>query len=522
MSQLTERLNQLLSSTDQSIIQDGGRWYTTRELKGDMENVQSRLAQAGVRPGDRVLLSLPNSYAFTVIYLAVIDYGAAAASINPEMPGYELRAFLNRCKPVCGFAGGLHADALLEDGELQHTLQTVFKVDKQNFGIEPFIRQGSSWQAGFREGGQQLEKSSVPDGEAIAILLYTSGTTGHPKAVGITHDQAFASVQNIIFSHQLTSHDITYCFLPLFHINAQVVALLSTLLSDGKIVFAPKFSASKFWKTVCEENITWISAVPAVISILLNIEKPKQVPVHLRFVRSASAQLPILHARRFEQKFGVPIIESYGMTEAASQICVQSLPPAKRVLGSVGVPFGLELAIMDEYGRKLGPKEVGGIVIRGKNVITHYVQADNQNDFQNGWFHTGDVGYVDEEGFVFIVGRKKELINRGGEKISPYEVEDVIRQLPGIQQVAVIGIPDPKYGEQVAAYVAAGEKGAASQEELAQAILDLCRQSLSSYKCPSKIKFVSEIPVGPTGKVQRIRLKHEVVAQKNWGQPAAR
>lgn len=515
MSYLIERLDDLLTGPDKPLIKDAGRWYSKHELQGDIAKIQSDLAAAGVQPGDQILLSLPNSYTFAAAYMAVIGYGATVCPVNPEMPAYELRAFVNRCRPVYGIARGVHADELL-NGE--SSLKNLFVADEKMQNFHWFVRSEGTWEERKNQGAAIVRKSREPAGDQIAILLYTSGTTGSPKAVGLTHDQVFAAAQNIIASHRLTSDDITYCFLPLFHINAEVVAVLSTLLSGGKIVLESKFSASKFWKTVCEEKITWISAVPAVISIILNIEKPKEIPDHLRFVRSASAQLPILHARRFEQEFGIPIIESYGMTEAASQICVNPLPPEKRVLGSVGIPVGVELAISDESGQHLPPKTVGEIVIRGKNIITEYVKAENQDDFRDGWFHTGDVGYVNKEGYVFIVGRKKELINRGGEKISPYEVEEVIRGLPGVHQVAVIGVPDPKYGEQVAACIVPENDDPASLKALEEAVMEHCRRSLSSYKCPSKIKFAEELPVGPTGKIQRIRLKQEMGLQKIAGQ----
>lgn len=513
MSKLTKRLKQTLSRPVRPFIQEGGQWYSTLALRSDMVRIQTYLENAAIRSGARILIGLPNSYRFIAIYLAIIDYGAIAVPVNPKMPVSEFRSFLERCRPVCGFVTEEQSAYLFQQDHVTDTLKTIFLSVQATRGLKRFDFDHSGWAERQLVEGALLVKGNEPGEGDMAILLYTSGTTGNPKAVGLTHQQVFAAARNIILSHKLSASDIVYSFLPLFHINAQVVGLLSTCLSDGRLIIAPKFSASKFWSVVNREKVTWVSAVPAVISILLNTEKPDYISPQLRFVRSASAPLPLQHARRFEEEFGLPIVESYGMTEAASQICVNPVPPEKRVLGSVGLPTGLSLQIVDEQDRRLPPQESGEIVIRGKNVITHYVKADNQNDFRNGWFHTGDVGYVNEEGYVFIIGRKKELINHGGEKVSPYEVENIIGQVVGVQRVAVIGLKDPVYGEQVAAYIVPKNKGTIFERKLVGEILEQCRQHLSSYKCPTKINIVDEIPAGPTGKVQRGRLKKIAAAQ---------
>ncbi|GGE33572.1 AMP-dependent ligase [Pullulanibacillus camelliae] len=517
MSKLTQHLQKTFEeNTGVPRIYDGGHWYTGQTIMEDTAKICGYLSEARVAPGDRILLSYPNSYSFIITYLAILQYGATVAPINPNMPASELRAFVRRCQPKFGFVGAKHLE-ILQQEDFSDSLETLFLIDTATASLptEQYVydERSDHWEEHPLNPFATAVGNAEPPEEALAILLYTSGTTGNPKAVGLQHRHILATINNIIHSHQLSASDVAYCFLPLFHINAQVIAFLSTCLSGGRVVIAPKFSASKFWSTIEEQNITWVSAVPTIIAILLKATRPRVIPKQLRFIRSASAQLPMLTAKRFEQKLGIPVIESYGMTEAASQICINPLPPGKRVLGSVGLPVGLNLRIVDDQGHPLPANEVGEITIQGDNVIDAYVQADHQNDFQHGWFHTGDLGYQNEEGYVFIVGRKKEMINRGGEKVSPYEVEDTIRELPGVDQVAVIGMPDPLYGEKVCAYIVA-EKSVETNG-LSEKILEHCRQSLSSYKCPSLVHVVNDIPVGPTGKIQRHRLKQQELATSN-------
>ncbi|WP_462409569.1 AMP-binding protein [Neobacillus sp. Marseille-QA0830] len=505
MSVLADRLKFSLSMS-KSIIHDDDKWYLTNDLLMDISQVQDCLASAGVQKGERILVSFPNSYKFVSIFLAIINYGAVVVPINPNMPEYEFLTFVERCRPVCAFIGHEHGNILLNYHVSNLSLNTLFVVDANSFLYKRYENGGAAWLQNDPNGKIVHYKPHQTSEDSVAILLYTSGTTGRPKAVGLSHGQILASIENIIDSHKLGEQDVTYCFLPLFHINAQVVVVLSTILSNGKMVIAPKFSASKFWNVMNKHKVTWVSAVPAVISILLNTPKPEHISNSLRFIRSASSQLPMVNARRFEQRFGVPIIQSYGMTEAASQICVNPLPPNKRVLGSVGLPIGLDLKILDQQGRQCLANKIGEIVIKGSNVIHSYIEADNQDDFQDGWFHTGDLGYVDKDGYVFIVGRIKEMINRGGEKVSPYEVEDVIRQIPAVKEAAVVGVPHQLYGEMVVSYIVCHENQG-TPDGIKEKIMAHCQHSLSGYKCPSEVYIVDEIPVGPTGKIQRTRLR---------------
>jgi oxalate---CoA ligase len=517
MSNLTQGIEAWLEDKPAPSICQDGCWHTNEDVARDVMEIRRLLTACNIQPGDRVILGYPNSYAFVVAYFALLHHGAIVAPVNPGMATAELYAFLERSQAVAAFVPESQWLAIEKADELTDAcslnLRQVFVVDRidECFPARGFEHRNQRWNERNLVLPDDVMDSPEPSEDDVGILLYTSGTTGRPKAVGLKHRHLYRTAQNVVSSHRLTEQDVTYCFLPLFHINAQVVAVLSTCLSGGRIVIGQKFSAKRFWPAVIEHGVTWVSAVPTVIAILLNTDGPVQVPPQLRFVRSASAQLPAKHEREFERRFGVPVLQSYGMTEAASQICVNPFSTGQKRIGSVGLPVGLDLQIVDDENGQLAPGKVGEIVIQGDSVIDEYVQADNQNDFQDGWFHTGDLGYRDADGYVFLVGRKKEMINRAGEKISPYEVEDVIREHPSVCKVAVIGVPDELYGERVAAYMITRAE-ADHHKQIVADILTLCRTKLSNFKIPSDIFVVSDIPVGPTGKIQRVRLKRQVLA----------
>lgn len=577
MSNLTKHMQAALADKDKFSINDAGRWVTNEHLQADKDSIIKLLNASGVQPGDRIVLGYPNSYAFLVTYLAFLEYGAIIVPVNLNMPMPELYKFLKRTRAAMAFLTdqwkGLSSKDLIHDittwdtlplSKLFYTDLTRSAVPEKTFTRKAFVSTDKTADVTDELVSCVWEHEAViipsehcviqePEDDAIGVIMYTSGTTGKPKAVGLQHRHLLATAKNIINSHQLTPEDVTYCCLPLFHINAQVVAFLSTLLSAGRIVLAERFSASQFWPTIEKHGITWVSAVPTILAILLKTEAPAQMPDSLRFIRSASAQLPKLHQVQFEEKYNLPVIQSYGMTEAASQICVNPLPPAERRPGSAGLPIGLGLKILDETDEPLGCFEIGEIAIQGDGVIDYYEEAESQKDFRDGWFFTGDLGYLDEDGFVYITGRKKEMIKHAGEKVSPYEVEDVIRQYRGVLQVAVIGLPDEMYGERVVAYVHFDESvtvnlsdeaantinkwpdnatgagisiGTAVEErkrgavkdpvtevEFIQGLMAHCQSQISSYKCPSEINLVSTLPVGQTGKIQRMVLRSQILSK---------
>ncbi len=513
MSELSSSLYRRLQSDDDRVIFFDERWRHGADLRRDVAAAQASLVRLGTVPGDRIMLADENSYAFVVGYLAILLCGACVVPINPRMPAPELIKVIGRSQAVGAVAGSsvLHtafADPGLRDVPLRFVAELC--VD----GRDAVHVEGTP-----AAGANRVQ---APDGDAIcrigedagAILLFTSGTTGTPKGVQLTHRQVMATVKNVIGAHRLTASDTSYLFLPLFHINAEVIGLLSTLVSGGKMIVERKFSASRFWPVIRSHGVTWVSAVPTVIGILIKATSFAPAPKHLRFVRSASAPLPSLHARRFEAMFSVPIVESYGMTEAASQICVNPLPPITRRHGSVGRPYGIDLKVVDDEGRTLAANEIGEIAIRGDSVITGYASGDaTGKGFVDGWFMTGDIGCVDPDGFVYITGRSKEMINRAGQKISPREVEEVIARDPDVRTVAVIGLPDELYGERVVAYVIPENPSLRKQElGFKERLRQLCANSISAYKCPVEYHVVDDIPLGPTGKIQRTRLREQVLA----------
>jgi acyl-CoA synthetase (AMP-forming)/AMP-acid ligase II len=352
-------------------------------------------------------------------------------------------------------------------------------------------------------GQEIVAETSAPEWTDPAIILYTSGTTGKPKGVILTHGNLLSNARGVQEAHQLTPDDTALCILPLFHINGMVVTLITSMLVGASLVLPKKFSSHHFWHWISNYNVSWFSAVPTILSILLfepissNAEYSS-----LRFARSASAPLPIAVLEEFEARTGVRVIESYGISEAGGQ--VTSNPLHLRKPGSVGLPFANALRIVDEHGVPLGTNQTGEVVICGPNVSTGYLDnaTANRESFRDGWFHTGDLGYRDSDDYLFLVGRSKELINRAGEKIAPREIEEVIYRMPEVESAAVVGVPDSLYGEEVASFLVLRPGLSLTEERVAAH----CSESLADFKVPKQVFFVAELPKGPSGKIQRRRL----------------
>jgi len=339
------------------------------------------------------------------------------------------------------------------------------------------------------------------------VCLTTSGTTGTPKGVRLRGDQVAWTADQIRLRHQLTTEDRGLCILPFFHINAPVVSLCTTLMAGGMVVVAPRFSRSRFWNWIESEQITWASIVPTILAVLLQTERPAWLPGSLRFVRTASAPLPLVQLRSFEKRFGIPVIETYGLSEAAATVAANPVPPERYKPGSVGLPLGVSLRVCyprdEEYPNLLSDVvrgEEGEICISGPSVIAQYDNGASSTSFCDEWFRTGDLGYLDDDGFLFITGRMKDVINRGGEKIAPREVEEILLAHPLVRDAAVVAEPDPIYGQQAVAYVVLNEfEGSYSFTSLRE----YCALKLSVYKIPSRFISVKELPRTRTGKIQR-------------------
>jgi acyl-CoA synthetase (AMP-forming)/AMP-acid ligase II len=341
----------------------------------------------------------------------------------------------------------------------------------------------------------------------VALVLHTSGTTARPKIVPLSHANLTASAANIGRTLALGSDDVCLNVMPLFHIHGLVAAVLASLAAGGCVVCTPGLSGFRFFTWLREVRPTWYTAVPTMHQSLLQVAprfKDVIAEGRLRFIRSSSASLPPAVMDELEQTFGVPVIEAYGMTEAAHQMASNPLPPSPRFAGSVGIAAGPEIAIMDADGVLLPPGSVGEVVIRGPNVTAGYDNnpVANAAAFHKGWFRTGDEGVLDAGGYLRLTGRLKEIINRAGEKIAPIEVDNILMEHPGVQQVVTFAMPSRLFGEDVAAAVVSREGAAADAEDLRTFVA----QRLAPFKVPRTIVFLSEIPKGPTGKIQRIGL----------------
>ena len=355
-----------------------------------------------------------------------------------------------------------------------------------------------------------------------AMLMYTSGTTGKPKGVLLTHENMLNGGRNVAGAHALGTDDCGLCVLPLCHINAQTVSLLGTLLSGGTLVLPHRFSVKRFWGWVVDHECTWFSVVPTVIAYLLHDGDTPDARAggaleKVRFGRSASAPLPPALHEKFESRFGIPIIETMGITEAAAQILANPMPPAVRKIGSPGLPYGNDVIIANADG-ELGPDEEGEILVRGPNVMRGYLRDPEATAaaITDGWLHTGDLGRKDGEGFVFVTGRLKELIIKGGENISPREIDDALFSHPAVVEAGTIGIPHDRLGEEVVACVVIRDDIPCDEQEL----IEHCAARTGVFKAPRAVYFMNELPKGPTGKI----LRHELakIVQRDFSATLSR
>jgi acyl-CoA synthetase (AMP-forming)/AMP-acid ligase II len=355
--------------------------------------------------------------------------------------------------------------------------------------------------------GARAASTGAAEASDIALILHTSGTTSRPKMVPLSQKNITASARHIVGTIQLSPGDVCLNIMPLFHIHGLMAAVLSSLAAGAQVWCSPGFNPLKFFGWLDEVRPTWYTAVPTMHQTILTRAERNPDAVQrskLRLIRSSSASLPSTVMAQLEETFRAPVIESYGMTEASHQMASNPLPPRARKPGSVGVASGPEVSVMDERGTLLPAGATGEVVIRGPNVTLGYIANPEANAkaFTNGWFRTGDQGVIDEEGYLRLTGRLKELINRGGEKISPLEVDEVLMDHPAVQQVVTFAMPHDALGEDVAAAVVLREGESVTE----RALRDFAAARLADFKLPRKIVFLSEIPKGATGKLQRIGL----------------
>ena len=469
-------------------------------LRKHVADTVARLNELGVGRNDAVAIVLPNGPEMASAFVA-IGAGATTAPLNPAYRHDEFHFYLSDLEAqLLVVEAGSTSPALGVAAELGipvATLHTEPDSPAGTFTLEG--EAGTAAQTGFSE----------PDD--TALVLHTSGTTSRPKIVPLSQRNVCASAVNVADSIALLAGDRCLNIMPLFHIHGLIAAVLSSLHVGASVHCSPGFNALHFFRWLDEVRPTWYTGVPTMHQAILsrasrNQETIDNVP--LRLVRSSSASLPPQVMAELEATFGAPVIEAYGMTEAAHQMACNPLPPRERKPGSVGVPAGPEVAIMDEGGSLLPAGEIGEIVIRGPNVTSGYKNNDKANTeaFTNGWFRTGDQGVVDDDGYFRLTGRLKEIINRGGEKISPREVDEVLLDHPAIEQVVTFAVPHDKLGEDVAAAIVLGENAEADE----QSIRAFASERLADMKVPRKIVFLDEIPKGATGKLQRIGLAEKL------------
>ena len=490
------------------VLKSGDRVFTYRQFDDEVNRAAAVLAGLGVAPGDRVSLLLVNRAEYLIFYFGCFKIGAWAGPVNALLKPQEIEFII---------ADSEAATVVTQPDLLPHLDTAREHVPSLRNVI--VVGDDEKWTVIDNLSGSINEKRLVAPNpvpqttnpelnlDDEAVIIYTSGTAGKPKGVLLTHGNLLSNAQQIAEWLALTAEDRSLILMPLFHVNALMTTTMAALWVGGSIVLAPRFSASHHWETISRYGVTYFGSVATMLSIL-NHAYPGGLPASLdlsrfRFALCGSAPVPIEVLKTFESLFKFPVIEGYGLSESTCRATFN--PIDDRRAGSVGKPIGNEVRIFDENDHQVGPHQVGEIVLRGPNILKSYYknEAATQEAFLSGWFHTGDLGYRDEDGFFYVVDRKSDMIIRAGENIYPREIDEVLYQHPKVRDAATIGVPHELYGEEVKSFVVPRE----GEEITGQEIIDFCRERLADFKCPKTVEFVEDIPKGPTGKL----LKRELV-----------
>jgi amino acid adenylation domain-containing protein len=481
------------------ISPETGRVLTFQGLREQSNLLSTLLREAGLERGDKVAFLLENGLFSAQLFLGAMYGGFVSVPLNVRAGVSQLSYMLDHCDAKVVFVGDEFATLIAEVMAQVRRPVRVIPADLD----------------GFRAAGETTPPATplpVPAPEDIAVLMYTSGSTGHPKAAVHSHRTVLAGGRNSVTSHQLSSADRSLLVLPLYHINAECVTLIPTLLRGGSVVVPHRFSVSQFWDWLDEHRCTWSALVPTIIAQLLEWQDPhagnrRAAFQRIRFLRSSSAPLaPSLH-REFLDKFPLLLIQAMGSSEAGN-IFSNPQAPGKNKIGSPGLPWGFEVKIADEEGGELAAGEPGEVVIRGPAVMQGYYKEPEATAAvlgPDGWLRTGDLAYRDDDGYFFVVGRSKELIIKGGVNIAPRQIDDVLESHPAVREAAAVGVPDHYLGEDLVAFVVLRAGVAADEREL----LAFCESRLGHFKTPTRIHFVDDLPKGPSGKAQRLRLREE-------------
>ena len=457
------------------------------ELQAACGRVAALLRLHGLAPGDTVSLVMPNGLGTLQLLLGALHGGWCVNPVNLLSQPAQMRYVLEHsdCKLI--LASGEWADKV----RALAPRAPVLAVDHEALALPV-----------------NATPTPAPAADATALLMYTSGTTGLPKGVMLTQANLAANALAIAAEHDLGDTDRVLGVLPLYHINAFAVTMLGPLASGGSVAMAPRFSAARFWAQALDAGCTWLNVVPTIVSYLIEGEDapPREALAAIRLCRSASAALPPEHLLAFEQRFGIGIVETMGLTETVAPAFSNPLQPALRKLGSVGRASGCEACVIDAALRPLPDGQTGEIAIRGPNVMRGYYKdaaATAAAFTPEGWLRSGDLGHRDSDGYYFVTGRIKELIIKGGENIAPREIDEALLKHPAVLEAAAVGMPDKHYGQEILACVVLRPGTPAPDEAALRAF---CEQHLGRYKTPKAFRFVTELPRGPSGKVQRLKL----------------
>ncbi len=479
-----------------------GRRFTYVAFDAAVDRTARLLAAHGIGKGDVVSLLLPNSAEYIIAYFACFKMGALAGPINSLLKSEEIAYAI----------GNSEARALLVHTQFQPqvreiraglpTLHAIIEFDDVERATAEFAAGRDSWR----------DFPVATDDEGI--IIYTSGTTGKPKGCLLTHGNVLANARQITNWLGFGESDRLLTVMPLFHMNAVTVTTIASLYAGGSTVISPRFSASRFWQNVSDYEVTSFGSVATMLSMLL-ATYPEGVPAglntdKLRFALCGSAPVPAETIRRFEETFHCLVIEGYGLSESTVRATFNP-PDEGRRSGSCGISIGCEIKIFDEEDREVPDGQTGEVVLRGANIFKGYYKNEEATAraFRSGWFHTSDIGYRDADGFFYIVDRKSDMIIRGGENIYPREIDEVLYRHENVAAAATIGVPDPLYGEDVAAFVVLKE----GREATAEGIIEFCKTHLADYKCPKTVRFVDDLPKGPTGKVLKRELARQYQAE---------
>lgn len=486
-----------------ALVTPDGPSLTYGQLRENVIELVSQLDDFGLKRGNRISIAMTNGVPMAITFIASALCGTAA----PLNPKYKQEEF-------AFYYADTNAKALITLSELPEA--AIAAASPNMLLINAKVNADGTLSFELVKKGK-TPNSEPPNADDVAMILHTSGTTSRPKRVPIRDRNLIASANNIINAYSLTADDTTICLMPLFHIHGLVGCLLATLASGGTLVCPNGFNALEFWKLVETYKPTWYSAAPTMHQTILarasrNAEIVQAHP--FRFIRSSSAPLPLVIIEQLEATLNAPVVESYSMTEASHMMTTNPLPPKVRKPGSVGYGFGVEVGIMDNEGNLLSQGSLGEVVVKAPNVIDGYENNPEANAtaFVNGWFRTGDQGKLDTDGYLYLTGRIKELINRGGEKFSPLEVDDVLLRHPAVSEALAFAVPHKSLGEDIHAAVVL--KAEVSVQEL----IAHCKITLADFKVPQQIHILEQLPRGATGKLQRLAMAKllNIGEKGNW------